>query len=103
MISRHKLKSEFKVIGVFPIYDVYSSDQVFVSKLEILTSTADEADSSLLAHLADDDHAVEEVDVAVREPFPILNQNVQLSLCKENKAMFFSPIQSNLKIQNIKK
>jgi len=54
-------------------------------------------------HLADDDHAIEEVDVAVREPFPILNQNVQLSLCKENKAMFFFPIQSNLKIQNIKK
>jgi hypothetical protein len=80
LISRHKLKSEFKVIGVFPIYDVYSSDQVFVSKLEILTSTADEADSSLLAHLADDDHAVAQVDVSIGQPFSIVHQHPQSSL-----------------------
>ena len=81
LVSRNKFEGMLHVLGVFPIDDVNSTDEVFRTKFEITAAAADaEGTSGLAVDLADDDHAVEEEDVALSKPSSVLDQHVEFSL-----------------------
>ena len=76
LISRHKLVGELEIIGVLPVENIDPSDEMLVAELEVRTSAPapHQPDAALLAHLADDDGAVAEVDVAFGQPLPVVHQ-----------------------------
>jgi hypothetical protein len=74
LIPRYKLEGKLEIFSVFSVKDIDPSDEVLVAKLEVrAAAAADQPDAALLAHLADDDEAVAEVNVALGQPFPVVH------------------------------
>ena len=74
------------VVVVLPIDDIDSTDEVLRAELEVATAaTADaESTSGLAIDLADEDHPVEQEDVAFGKPSSVLYEDVEFSLCNAN-------------------
>ena len=73
------------VVSVLPIDDIDSTDEVLRAELEVAAASADaEGTSGLAIDLADEDHPVEQEDVAFGEPSSVLYEDVEFSLCNAN-------------------
>ena len=73
------------VVVVLPIDDINSTDEVLRAELEVAAAAADaEGTSGLAIDLADEDHPVEQEDVAFGKPSSVLYQDVEFSLCNAN-------------------
>ena len=72
----------FYFVAIFSIDNIDATNQMFPDKLQIVPVAAcpDQPGAALLVHLADEDHAVKEVDVTLRGPPSALDHNVKFAL-----------------------